>query len=99
MMLRAEGLEVLEVLSPGTRDFDTFEKLGEYKVVDSLDHLAFVEPGLPLVVHWTRDADRGWTRRDVEGLGGALAFPELGVALPLGEIYDGVDFPPRLRAL
>ena len=95
----AEPRLVLEVLSPGTRDFDTFEKLGEYKAVGSLDHLVFVEPDLPLVVHWSRDADRGWCRRDVEGLHAALALPDLGVILPLAGIYDGVEFPPRLRAL
>lgn len=95
----AEPRLVLEVLSPGTRDFDTFEKLGEYKAVESLDHLVFVEPDLPLVVHWTRDPDRGWQRRDVEGLDSALAMPDLGVVLSVAEIYDGVEFPPRLRAL
>lgn len=95
----AEPRLVLEVLSPGTRDFDTFEKLGEYRAVESLDHLVFVEPDLPLVVHWTRDPDRGWQRRDVEGLDAALACPGLGVVLSLAEIYDGVEFPPRLRAL
>lgn len=40
-----------EVLSPGTRDFDTFEKLGEYKAVDGLDHILFVDPDAPQLVH------------------------------------------------
>ncbi len=47
----AEPRLLVEVLSPGTRDFDTFEKLGEYKAVTSLDHIVFVEPDAPQVVH------------------------------------------------
>ena len=99
MFKAAEPRLVLEVLSPGTRDFDTFEKLGEYKGVESLDHIVFVEPDLPLVVHWSRAADRDWTRRDVEGLEASLDIAGLGVVLKLSEVYDGVAFPPRLRAV
>lgn len=95
----AEPRLVLEVLSPGTRDFDTFEKLGEYKAVEALDHLVFVEPDMPLLVHWSRDAGRGWVRRDVEGLDAAVELADLGVTLSLAEVYDGVAFPPRLRAV
>ncbi|WP_237480520.1 Uma2 family endonuclease [Lichenibacterium dinghuense] len=94
----AEPRLVLEVLSPGTRDFDTFEKLGEYKAVETLDHLVFVEPDMPLLVHWSRDTGREWVRRDVEGFDTAVELADLGVVLRLAEVYDGVAFPPRLRA-
>ena len=99
MFKAAEPRLVMEVLSPGTRDFDTFEKLGEYKGVESLDHIVFVEPDMPLVVHWCRAADREWTRRDIEGMDTSLDVADLGIDLALGEIYDGVSFPPRLRAV
>ena len=49
-MLAAEPRMVAEVLSPSTRDFDTFEKLEEYKAVASLAYLLVVEPNAPEVV-------------------------------------------------
>ena len=88
---------VVEVLSPGTRDFDTFEKLGEYKAVASLDHIVFVEPDAAQVAHWIRDPDRNWERHIIEGLDESLDLPDLGVSLPLREIYEGVAFPVRAR--
>ena len=88
---------VVEVLSPGTRDFDTFEKLGEYKVVEILDHIVFVDPDAPRVVHWTRDAERAWVRRMIEDVAETLDLPDLGVSLALREIYDGITFPARPR--
>jgi Uma2 family endonuclease len=45
---------VAEVLSPNTRDFDTFEKLAEYKQVASLAYIMVVEPNAPEVVVWSR---------------------------------------------
>ncbi len=88
---------VVEVLSPGTRDFDTFEKLGEYKTVETLDHIVFVDPDAPQVVHWARDRERNWERRRIEGLDETLDLPDLGVSLAFREIYDGVAFPGRPR--
>ena len=88
---------VLEVLSPGTRDFDTFEKLGEYKPVATLDHIVFVDPDCAEVVHWTRVADGSWVRQVIEELDGTLDLADLGVSLPLREVYDGVTFPATLR--
>ena len=88
---------VVEVLSPSTRDFDTFEKLAEYKAVESLDHLVYVDPDAPVVAHWRRDEGRAWTRQDHLGLDASVALPGLGVALALRDIYEDVAFPPPLR--
>ncbi len=93
----AEPRMVLEVLSPGTRDFDTFEKLGEYKTVETHDHIVFVDPDCAEIVHWTRGNDRRWQREVIEDAGGTLELVDLGASLPLREIYEGVTFPPRLR--
>lgn len=93
----AEPRLVLEVLSPGTRDFDTFEKLGEYKTVETLDRIVFVDPDAAEVVHWTRAADRRWRREVIDDLDATLDLPDLGASLPLREIYEDVTFPPSLR--
>lgn len=88
---------VIEVLSPGTRDFDTFEKLGEYRAVETLDHIVFIDPDAPQAVHWARTADRRWERRLVDGLDRSIDLPDIGVSLRLAEIYDGVSFAARPR--
>ena len=89
---------VAEVLSPTTRDFDTFEKLAEYPQVACLDFILVVEPNAPEVVLWSRGDDRAWVRHVVEGLGGEVDMPGIGVTLPMVEIYDGIAFAvgPRL---
>ena len=88
---------VVEVLSPTTRDFDTYNKLAEYKQVESLDIILIVEPNAPDVSVWSRGQDRARVRRIVEGLDAIVDMPSLGSVLPLTEIYDGVEFPVRPR--
>jgi Uma2 family endonuclease len=88
---------VAEVLSPNTRDFDTFEKLAEYKQVASLAYIMVVEPNAPEVVVWSREPGRDWVRHGIEGLDREVDMPAIGVTLPLAEVYDGVAFPARPR--
>ena len=87
----------MEVLSPTTRDFDTIGKLEEYKLVDSLERIVVIEPNAPEVIIWVRGADRSWRKAVRQGLDQKIDMPEIGVALSLEEIYDGVEFPARPR--
>jgi Uma2 family endonuclease len=88
---------VVEVLSPTTRDFDTIGKLEEYKLVASLERIVVIEPNAPEVIVWARSEDRSWRKAVRQGLDQEIDMPEIGVTLPLKEIYDGVEFPPRPR--
>ena len=88
---------VAEVLSPSTRDFDSFEKLVENRQVETLDYIMVVEPNAAEVVVWSRGPGRAWVRHFVEGLDRGVDMPGIGVTLPLAEIYDGVAFPARPR--
>jgi Uma2 family endonuclease len=90
---------VIEVLSPTTRDFDTIDKLEEYKTVGSLTRIAVIEPNAPEVIVWTRGEGGNWLKSVRQGLDEAVEMPEIGVTLPLEEIYDGVAFPVRPRLL
>jgi Uma2 family endonuclease len=57
---------VIEVLSPTTRDFDTIDKLEEYKMVGSLTRIVVIEPNAPEVIVWTRgEAGTGRSRGSV----------------------------------
>lgn len=88
---------VVEVLSPTTRDFDTIGKLEEYKLIECLERIVVIEPNAPEVIVWVRGADRRWRKAVRKGLGQEIDMPEIGVTLPLAEIYDGVEFPARPR--
>ncbi|WP_375459117.1 Uma2 family endonuclease [uncultured Enterovirga sp.] len=85
---------VVEVMSPSTRDFDAIGKLTEYKAIEGLEHILYVEPNHPEVLAYSRGAERNWTRARIEVLDGSVPLPALGIELPLAEIYDGVVFPP-----
>lgn len=96
-MSAADPRMVAEVLSPSTRDFDTFEKLEEYKAVPSLEYLLVIEPNAPEVVLWSRAPDRAWQRRLVTGLDQEVEMRDIGVTLALSDLYDGIEFPSRPR--
>lgn len=88
---------VAEVLSPSTRDFDTFGKVREYQSVAGLDYVVLIEPNAPEAVMWARVGE-DWTTTRAAGFDAELALPGIGVTLRLAELYDGVTFPtgPRL---
>ena len=84
---------IFEVLSPTTRDVDTIRKLDEYQSIPSLRRIPLVEANNPEVAMWTRDETGAWIRSDVAG----IDMPEIGVALPMAEIYRTIAFPLDLR--
>lgn len=88
---------VVEVLSPSTRDFDTFERPAECQAVESLDTILYVEPNRAEAAVWRRAPDGTWAREIVDDLGAAIPLPALGTEPPPAEIYDGieVDATPR----
>lgn len=91
---------VIEVLSPSTRDFDSFQKLEEYKEIGSIDHIALIEPNEAVVSLWSRGEEGDWSERRIRGLDEEIEFLKLGVTLRMDAIYEGVAFPavPRLVA-
>jgi len=88
---------VVEVLSPSTRDFDTFKKLEEYKETRGLEHIVLVEPNEPLAFLWSRDGANGWAESRPRGLDANIELPAIGVVLRMAAIYEGVEFPARPR--
>lgn len=85
---------VFEVLSRSTRRLDQGEKMDAYLSMHSLSVYALVEQEVPLITLHRR-TDQGFVRETCEGLGSALALPEVGLDLPLSHIYDRVEFFPE----
>ena len=96
-LFAAEPKLVVEVLSPSTRTFDRFRKVEEYKTVAGLAHILLIDPDAPEAMLWSRDATGAWGLAMVEGLEAEVRLDAIGVSLRLGDIYDGLAFPPVPR--
>jgi Uma2 family endonuclease len=83
---------VFEVLSPTSGRTDRIEKVREYAGVATMRRYVIVETGSAglLMLH-RRNAGDAWT---VEALTGddTLDLPEVGIAIPVAEFYEDVDF-------
>ena len=83
---------VFEVLSPTSGQVDRIEKVREYAAVGSIRRYVIVETrsaGL-LVLHRQQAGD-AWTAMARTGEE-TLELPELGIQIPIAELYEGVDF-------
>lgn len=80
---------ILEVLSDSTRRLDLGEKKEAYLSITSLDVYLLAEQGFPAVIVFRRTQD-GFVREVWSGLESVIPLPELGIELPLAEIYEAV---------
>lgn len=86
---------IFEVLSESTRRQDQGEKKDGYQQLESLAVYALVEQAMAKVIVYRR---RGGEFVDevYEGLEAAIPLPEIGVELPLSEVYRGVRFSAEI---
>jgi len=89
-----EPIVLFEVLSKATRRIDLGEKKDFYLTIPSLDVYALIEQETAAVVVFRRTGN-GFVREVYEGIDAVLPLPEVGVDLPLAEIYDTVEFTPE----
>lgn len=86
---------LIEVLSASTADMDRGDKFREYIEIGTLQQYVLVAQDRPRVETFHRAAGGGWVVGPwAEGLDAGVAFPSLGVSLPLADVYAGVAFPP-----
>ena len=78
---------IVEVLSPSTRRIDEGEKRDSYLTIPSLRAYLLVEPTRPSV-RVDRRGDFGFTQELYEGLDAEIPLPEVGIGLPLRELYE-----------
>lgn len=83
---------IVEVLSESTRRTDLAEKREAYLAIPSLRVLILVEQDEPALTVHRRSADGGFAREDYAGLDAVIPLPEIESALPLAEVYEGVEF-------
>ncbi len=84
---------VFEIVSPGSAYRDRFEKNWEYRDTPSIQTYVILEQ--------THIAATVFSRNGADWAGHALpadaelAFPEIGITVPLADLYEGVTFPPE----
>jgi Uma2 family endonuclease len=85
---------VFEVISPTSGHVDRIVKVREYAAVDSIRRYIIVESAsVGLTLHERQAAGQRWTVTTVMA-DDLLSLPEIGVEIPVAELYEGVDFPP-----
>lgn len=90
---------LFEILSPSTESTDRGEKFFRYIRIPSLKEYFLVAQDKPRIESFVRQADGSWqVGAVVEGMDAVVRFESLKVEIPLGEIYDNVQFeeqPPQ----
>lgn len=87
---------VFEILSPGTSGIDRIVKNQEYRDTPSIRRYVILEQ--------TRQAATVFERQGGDWIGHVVAgdtdlpMPEIGITLPLAELYADVTFPPEAEA-
>jgi Uma2 family endonuclease len=81
---------VFEVLSPSTASIDHFVKNQEYRDTPSIQRYVILEQDLVVATMFTRTGD-DWVGH-VLGADAMLTMPEIGIEVPLGELYEGIEF-------
>lgn len=82
---------VFEVLSESTAQFDLTRKRMAYEAIPSLRRIVYVSVREARLDIRVRGEDGYWRDETVEGLEAELVLPEIGLALPMAEIYEDSD--------
>jgi len=80
------------VLSESTRRVDLIEKREAYLTIPTLKALIFVEPDFAGATVHHRKPSGGFITEEYTGLEAIIPLPELGIELPLAEVYEGLEF-------
>jgi Uma2 family endonuclease len=83
---------IIEVLSPNTAIRDHGAKFTVYQAIETFREYLLISQDDPRVIHYTREADGAWRRRDVTRLDDTLHLESISCALSMRDIYDGVTF-------
>jgi Uma2 family endonuclease len=84
---------IIEVLSPSTETYDRGLKLQHYRTIASLQDYILVNQNEIRIDQYTRQENNLWILRDYQSLDEELVITSIGVSLPLGRIYNRVEFP------
>jgi Uma2 family endonuclease len=90
-LVATEPVVIFEISSPSTAAIDHVEKNQEYRDTPSVQRYVMLEQARPGANVYTRSGD-DWVGHLFDG-DAVLSMPEIGVELPLSEVYEGITFP------
>ncbi|MGA1602410.1 MAG: Uma2 family endonuclease [Prochlorothrix sp.] len=85
---------VVEVLSGSTEAYDRGDKFRYYRSLPSFQHYLLVSQSEPVIEYYQRDGADCWILTTTVGLDAVFPLPLGDLALPLAQIYQGVEFTP-----
>jgi Uma2 family endonuclease len=85
----ADPVVIFEVLSETTARVDHVTKNAEYRATASVQRYVMLEQDSQAATVFAREGDR-WVGSLLTG-DAMLAMPEIGIEVPLAELYDGLD--------
>jgi Uma2 family endonuclease len=85
---------VFEVLSDSTASEDMVVKNAEYRATPSVRRYAVLHQDAAAAIVFCHRAGE-WVTELIAGDDAVLRLPEIGIEIPLTEIYAGVDFPEK----
>ena len=91
-----DAVVVFEVLSDDTAATDRIAKLRDYAEIPSLQYYVMLEQASRAAI--ICQPSKGGTWMTSPQTQGAIALPEVNLALPLDDIYQGLSFPADLTA-
>jgi Uma2 family endonuclease len=83
---------VVEVLSESTESYDRGAKFDLYRQIPSLQQYILVSQNQPMIETFLRQSDGAWLFNPWAGLETTLQLRALEIAIPLKEIYAGIEF-------
>ena len=96
---RIPGVVVIfEVISPSTSRTDRIVKVREYAAVSSIRRYVILESsGVGLTVMERASSEQVWQTTVLTGED-ILRMPEIGIEIPVAEIYEGIDFEEQTES-
>lgn len=88
---------LIEVLSPKTEAYDRGEKFAHFQRLDSLRDYILVAQNRPRVEYFVRHGDQQWLLTVADSLEDTVEVASVHCSLGLSEIYENVEFPPRIE--
>lgn len=86
---------IIEVLSPTSEGMDRGGKFAEYREIESLEEYVLVSQNTQRIECFLRQPDGTWLFSAADGLDSIARLRSVEVALPLKEVFTGVEFPPE----
>ena len=82
---------IVEVLSPGTEDYDRGTKFSQYRTIPSLRAYVLVAQEKMLVELWKRQDEHTWVIDNYTASEQEFRIDAIGVTIKMADIYEGVE--------